>query len=56
MTTKEIANQTGNSMRTVQKWCVIFGFKKTGRDYLLTEKQILLIKRKMQSNPGRPGP
>lgn len=51
----EVAEQLGAALRTIQRWCKVLGFKKTGRDYVLTDTQISKIENRLQAKPGRPG-
>lgn len=53
-TTISLANDLGKHKRTVQAWCVRLGFAKTGRDYLLDDEQVALIKMNVHDGPGRP--
>ena len=53
-TTEQIAQETGNSKRTVQKWCAHLGLQKIGRDYLLNASQESKVRALMQDKPGRP--
>lgn len=53
-TTDEVAVRLGLARRTVQKWCAVLAFKRTGRDYLLTDEQIDQILAVAQTKRGRP--
>jgi len=54
ITTTEAAQQLGLARRTVQKWCAVLGYRKQGRDYLLTEEELVQIRALAQRQPGRP--
>lgn len=56
MIVKELARKTGNSPRTITKWCQVLGYTRHGRDYHLTLDQVRRIRGKMQPVPGRPCP
>ena len=53
-TTNDLAEQTGNARITIQKWCERLRFAKIGRDYILTDEEVSLIKSRIQSKRGRP--
>ncbi len=53
-TTRQAAGILGNHIRTVQGWCELFGYRKTGRDWILTEDQLDRIRSRIRSAPGRP--
>lgn len=53
-TATEVAIQFNAALRTIQRWCKVLGFEKTGRDYILTPKQVSAIKARLQGKPGRP--
>ena len=53
-TTIDLANELGKHKRTVQAWCKRLCIAKTGRDYILDDEQVLLIKSNVQARPGRP--
>lgn len=53
--TDKVAIILGVKRRAIQKHCVLKGFKKIGRDYLLTTEQIEQIRQIMADHPrGRP--
>lgn len=53
-TTNDLAKQIRCNVNTVQKWCQKLQFEKTGRDYLLTDYQVALIKSNVYKHIGRP--
>ena len=54
LTTRQLAEETGNAERTVRLWCQRLKFERTGRDYVLTEEQAQRIRELIRSTPGRP--
>ena len=54
MTTIELANELGKHRRTIQGWCARLGYPLTGRDWILDDEQVALIKRSVHDRPGRP--
>jgi len=53
-TSVEVAEELQVTPRTIQRWCAALGFKKVGRDYILTPDQVKLIKERYYPGPGRP--
>ena len=54
-TTRQAAGILCKSHRCVQYWCWLLGFDRTGRDYILTEEDMQIIRvRAVGMSPGRP--
>ena len=53
-TNNEVAAELKIAPRTVRKWCQVLGFQKSGRDYLLTSRQVSAIAARCQTKRGRP--
>lgn len=54
MTTNEMARKLNCKRTTILKYCLKLGFKKSGRDYYLTENELMEIKVAMKiAHPGR---
>ena len=54
ISTAAVAKLLGLARRTVQKWCLVLGFEKEGRDYRLTSRQVEQIRGVCHDKPGRP--
>ena len=53
-TTYEVARLLNLSIETIQKYCKKLGFKKTGRDYILSDEEFDKVKSIPPSKLGRP--
>ena len=54
-TTRQVSERIGVSERVIQKYCVVLGFDKFGRDWALTEAQVEQIQNWISTHPaGRP--
>jgi len=51
MTTRTAATYLEVTLRTVQNHCQALGYNKAGRDYLLTNGQVELIRQHMADHP-----
>lgn len=51
---QQAAEALGIAERTVRRWCAELGFKKLGRDWLLTADQVEQVRAHAQDGPGRP--
>lgn len=54
ITTRQLADQIGRGLTTVQLACLRLGIPKAGRDYILTPQQAALVTRSIHPGPGRP--
>lgn len=54
MTTVALAKILKANRRTIQRWCTLLGYKREGRDYVLTSAQVKEITRHLRPGPGRP--
>ena len=53
-TVSEAAATLGIGHSTVTLWCRKLGYERIGRDWLLTDEQVLEIGERAQDGPGRP--
>ncbi len=53
-TTARVALMLGLSPRTIRKWCLALRFRKAGRDWVLSARQINRIRERAQPARGRP--
>lgn len=53
-TTNDVARELGNHRRTIQGWCARLALPKMGRDWLLDDEQVELIKSNVHARCGRP--
>ncbi len=54
LTTTDLAHETGRPIRTIRAAIERLGYRKTGRDYLLTDEQARAVVAEMRDGPGRP--
>ena len=53
-TVPQLAAEIGLKDRSVRRWCLKLGFKKTGRDYLLSIEEVAMIRILHYPKRGRP--
>ncbi len=53
-TSQQVSRELSVTDRTIRRWCVRLGFSKVGRDYILTDGQVMMIQDLCQPKRGRP--
>ena len=54
LSTLEVSERLGCSVKTVKGWCKELGMRRVGRTYRLTERDISELRKYVRPGPGRP--